>query len=367
MEFTNQAPTVPFHSALSYLSPRLQAILRSLPEPIKRVCQEIRLRKNLPLSITCPTGPYFFLPNGQVTANLQKDLRVVTPAELEETFGILCENSVYSHQNEIAQGFLSTRDGHRAGLCGTAVLENGRILSLRNLTSINLRFARDFPHCADALLCAPIWEGSRGLILAGEPSSGKTTLLRDLGSQLSQAARGKPLQVSIVDERGELSGPTGSIGLCDVLRGYHKAEGILQALRALSPQVILCDEVHTAAEISAMSEGMNSGCRMIVTVHASGVEDFLRRPACNELLRTGAFGHVAFLLGQTSVGKIQSIWKAEDLLHEMDRRNLRAHGGNFMGVSAISGPPRSGDPVEAKPAFSSAMGNCPALSGDSSA
>ena len=46
---------------------------------------------------------------------------------------------MFSHEQELREGYLRLEGGFRAGVCGTAVLEGGRVKSLRDITSLVFR------------------------------------------------------------------------------------------------------------------------------------------------------------------------------------------------------------------------------------
>jgi stage III sporulation protein AA len=261
---------------------------------------------------------------------------------MEESFRNLCSYSVYSHENEIRNGYITLSGGHRAGICGTAVLQSDSVSSVRGISSINLRISREIRGAADELLDR-IWDRlAGGLLLAGAPSSGKTTILRDLARQLSSGVRGNLKKVAVIDERGEIAGtycgvPQNDLGCCcDVLDGYPKAEGILLAVRTLSPDIILCDEIGSEREVGAVEQGLNTGVILIASIHAGSIEELVRRKQAIKLLRTGAFATVAQLDASKGPGKIAGIYKAGDLLAETGGVSAADFCGNALGIYGIA-------------------------------
>ncbi|MFR2562105.1 MAG: stage III sporulation protein AA, partial [Anaeromassilibacillus sp.] len=182
--------------------------------------------------------------------------------------------------------------------------------------SINIRIARQVYGCASAVLQAVGKNLREGVLIAGAPASGKTTILRDMARQLSSGLCGDVRKVAVVDERGELAGtyrgvPQNDLGpCCDVLDGYPKGEGILQAIRSLSPEFIICDELGGLADVEAAAQGLNAGVGMISSVHAGNVRELLRRQQAVSLLHTGAFGYVVLLEGSREPGRVAEVYKA---------------------------------------------------------
>lgn len=236
--------------------------------------------------------------------------------EIEASFRKICASSAYTHRNEIRSGFVTLPGGHRVGIVGTAVMEeSGRVAGMRDIYGLSFRVAREYPVPTGDLM-QKICEGERikNLLLAGPPCSGKTTVLRALAKDLSES-----VQVSVVDEREELFPSSRPVPVgCDVLRGYPKATGILQALRTLSPRVIVCDEIGTAEEVSAMLNGLRSGVSLLISAHAYSPKEILQRPPVRDLFVAGGIDLAAFL-DTVQVGTICNITEREDLCAEMYR------------------------------------------------
>lgn len=189
----------------------------------------------------------------------------------------------------IAQA-ISRRGGHRLGLCGTAIVREGKMTGMKELRSVCIRVARDFPGLAAGL---PDRLGTGSALILGPPGAGKTTLLRDLIRQISD---GKGEAVAVADQRGELfpalyqgyQFQTGS--RTDVLTGASKAEGMELLLRSMGPKWIAVDEITALEDCAAMEQCSYCGVRFLATAHAWSVEDLA--PAARytgRLLQTGMF------------------------------------------------------------------------------
>jgi len=294
-----------FDTAVSYLTDSVRKKLEYINTSQKESAREIRLLTGKPLQIVDRNGTKYITKEGKTSDKPDSTCYIVTKADIEESFRIICGYSVHTHQNEICNGFITLKGGHRAGLCGTAVTDGKGISSLKDISSINLRIARQIVGAAESILPSWVINDKRSLIIAGPPCSGKTTLLRDVARRLS--LQGK--RVSVVDERGELCAvyqgvPQNDLGnCCDVLNSYPKAVGVMTALRVMSPEVIVCDEIGGFEEAQEIKSGLNCGVRFILTAHCYDLESLVSRPQVKALLDSGEFGCVAFLQGGKLIGQ----------------------------------------------------------------
>lgn len=166
----------PFDSAAQGLCGSLRTILFQIPESVKEKAQEIRLRANRPVAVYTGKETYFVKEQGRLTQRFDRTLPIVSSQEILDSFHHCCSYSVYSHQHEIRQGFVTMAGGHRVGVCGTAVYEENRVSGIRDISSLNIRIAREVYGAADELLRELDKEMS-GLLIAGPPSSGKNNYL----------------------------------------------------------------------------------------------------------------------------------------------------------------------------------------------
>lgn len=283
--------------------------LLGLDSAIKAQAFDIRFRLGQPVAV-CGAQGAFFLGESGATRALTRGLPVVAAEEMEALFLQVCGQSVFSHQEEIRQGYINFGEGCRAGVCGTAVVEDGRVQSVRDITTIVFRIPRQRPGCGDRLfLEAGALTG--GVLVAGEPSSGKTTLLRDIARSLSMGKFAPSRRVAVLDQRGEIAGPW-DLGPCtDVLLGYPKAQGLDIALRMLSPETMVCDEL-APEDLPPLREAAFAGVQIVASVHAPP-EGLCSRPLCRRLLATGAFSVVAALTGRSRPGEIAWVKRIEEL------------------------------------------------------
>lgn len=279
-----------------YLPPLWMTALRRIPTAQTETIQEIRLRVGRPVGLSVPGGERFLATSG-MCALLQRDVLICSQEQLDGCFMRFCDQSVYAYEAELQQGFITIEGGIRVGVAGTAVGAPS-VRTVTRITSLCIRLPREHTGCAAPLL--PYIERDGRLystVLVGEPSSGKTTLLRDVAATL--AARG--YRVAVVDERGELGGAS-SLGGCDVLARYPKPIGIRQAIRTLAPQAVIFDELGDAEEVEAVAECANAGVAVICSMHGDAPEMVACRRTVQALVRGGVFDGWLFLAGRRTPG-----------------------------------------------------------------
>ncbi len=326
-----------FDSAARCTGAHIRRALLNLPENIKENTCEIRLRCGRPLMLNGLYGEVFVTSCGRESYIVTPSVMRVAISDVEECFKIVCGYSVHTHQNSICSGYVTVAGGHRAGIVGTAVASGGDITAVRDVSSINIRIAKEFKGIAENLHGRIKENGWKSVIIAGPPSSGKTTILRDLSRILSSESGGY-MKTVIIDEREEIAAccngiPQNDVGISsDVLSGYAKGEGIMIALRSLSPENIVLDEVGTEKEAEAIESGLNSGVNFFLSVHASDIKELFRRRQIVKLLNSGGFDAVVFLDSRENPSRITDYIAAGDVL---DKARRCADDNAFCGVSRI--------------------------------
>ena len=282
-----------FDKVLYALPERIKRVLSFLPYEIKTRVQEIRLRQNNPVCLTVDGKVLFVCKNSTVSSRVSEHQLYATAEELRLCLYLLCDNSVYMHENEIKNGYISLPGGSRAGVCG-AFGADGMLVSV---SSVNIRISHQVLGCATPIL--PHFNG--GMLIAGPPGSGKTTMLRDLIRQLSGGYYKSYLRVAVIDSRGELSGGYGGAALndlgenSDVLYMHDKALGTQIALRTMFPNVIAFDEIGTADELKSVIDCFNAGVSILTTAHCNDRYDLMRRSVTCEIIKSGAIKNIALL------------------------------------------------------------------------
>ncbi|NLN18691.1 MAG: stage III sporulation protein AA [Firmicutes bacterium] len=300
---------------LGYFPPTVRQALAKLPKDKRGQLEEIRLRCGRPVMVVSSTGDFFLGRNGQTVAADEGLLWHHRHAT--EFLEAITRASLYAVEDDVRAGFITLPGGHRVGFVGQAVLQHGRIQTMKHIASYNVRLARAVPGAADGVVPSLI-RGDRlfHTLIVSAPGCGKTTLLRDLTRQVSCGIASLGFsgrRVAVVDERSELAAcwrgiPQLDVGpRTDVLDGCPKAEGIMLVLRSMSPQVIVTDEVGSEADAAALEEALFAGVTLLVTAHGTSLEDVQRRPGLARLVRHGAFERLVVLSRKKGPGTIERI------------------------------------------------------------
>ena len=269
--------------------------------------EEIRLRSGRPVIIK--------LYNDEKVLN-----HIVTMDDMIETLANICENSIYSYQNQICNGFITVRGGHRVGLSGNVIIENNKIININYISSLNFRIARQIKGCSNKALRYIIDIENKNIyntIIVSPPGAGKTTLLRDAVRKISNGIDSiafNGLNIGMIDERGELAAmykgiAQNDVGMrTDVLSNVPKGIGMKMLIRSMAPKVIVADEIGSEEDVEAINQAVCSGIKGIFTAHGASIEDLMLNPALKELLKTHIFERIIFLSTKLEKGDIDRVY-----------------------------------------------------------
>ena len=298
-----------------YLSHELARIFLPQPDRFWSELQEIRLRIGRPLIAVAAGREHYFDVDGK-PCDIARSY-IPMRQDIEKTVSLISNFSMYAFTEELRGGYITVPGGHRVGLCGRVIAENGVIKTMRNLSALNFRLAHEIKGCADVIMRYIHGDNrTQNTMNISPPCCGKTTLLRDIIRQISDTGQA----VSVVDERSEIAGcymgvPQNDVGMrTDVLDGCPKAAGILLLLRAMSPKVVAVDEIGHASDAAAIDEAYGAGIHLICTVHGHDVKDAQSRPYISELISKKIF--TRYIVLRRPGGRA---WVYDEALHILKR------------------------------------------------
>lgn len=286
---------------LRILPGHIRTFINELPEGQIKELEEIRIRIERPIEIIARGRP-FFLPY------------VVKPDDAQKLLNKISNFSIYTLEEELRRGYITIPGGHRIGLAGKVILENGTVKAIRDVSSFNIRVAREKVGIADHLIPQIYDGGWLHTMIIGPPQTGKTTLLRDIGRIISQGRENIPSRkVGIVDERSEIAGSVHGVPQLtfgprvDVLDACPKAEGMMMMIRSMSPEVLIVDEIGRKEDCEAVLEAVNAGITLIITTHGHSLTEVRNRPILQPVLEMGIFERFIELGRGEAPGTIVSV------------------------------------------------------------
>ena len=303
-------------SFLQNFGGNLQQVIGLLEENFLKEIEEIRIRVNKPLLLFCKKKEYFIKRDGKITQNMEQAY-FPNSEDIRHTLEKASRYSMYAFSEEIKNGFLTIEGGHRIGIVGKVVVENGFIKTIQNISALNIRISHEIKGCADFALQYAVQKGKfYHTLLISPPACGKTTLLRDMVRQLSNGKKGLFLgqTVGVVDERGEIAGcyqgiAQNDIGIrTDVLDGCPKAEGMLMLIRSMAPRIIAVDEIGKQEDFLAIESIVNAGIQLLCTVHGNDLKEVKKRKILGEMLTDGVFHTIFVLSDRKKTGEIKNIY-----------------------------------------------------------
>jgi stage III sporulation protein AA len=309
------------NNIVPYLSPSIKEIILKMKVQYFKGLEEIRLRSGQPLLIKIGDKDYAVDEQGKIEDN-PKHGYVVSAEDIYRSVASISDNSLYAFEEEISRGFITIPGGHRVGLAGQVVMKGHELKTIKDFSGLAFRIAREVQDCSTEIISHiyPRDLEPVSTLFISAPRCGKTTILRDVARNLSQGtARGRGCNVVVIDERSELAGVyrgRAQMDLgprTDVLDACPKAQGMIMAIRSLSPHALITDEIGRREDIDAIKECSNAGVAVITSIHARNIEEAEKRPLLRELLATGAFEILVVLSRRRGPGTIDKIVRWDSL------------------------------------------------------
>lgn len=292
---------------LTKLPAEISEQLRRLPDQVLTNLEEIRIR----------TGNQVMICSGGTEYELDDRYGKKADNEiLHQVFNTMLNHSAYAYQEELSNGYITIEGGHRVGICGRVVMENGKVKTIKDISSVNIRRSREIIGVSDPCM-RYLMKGRDQIyntVIISPPKCGKTTLLRDMIRNFSDMGH----KVGVCDERSEISGmyhghPSYQLGMrTDVLDGCPKEKGMVMLIRSMAPDIIATDEIGKKEDCYAIEAAVCAGINLLTTIHGNTYEDLIHS-GIGEMVTAGVFERLIFLSNLPATGSISSI---------RDHRNL---------------------------------------------
>ena len=283
-------------------------ILKILPRSISSLIDTDKINSLQEMRIRCNRQAILKYDNEERIMNFIPNEREIT-----QILQMLCENSIYSYQAQICNGFITLQGGHRVGIMGNVAMKDGKISNINYISSLNFRITKEIIGASENIINDVLEKNGNinNTLIISKPGYGKTTILRDLIRVLSKIG----YTISLIDERGENAAmykgiPHNDVGLrTDIMDNVTKSLGMKIAVRTMSPQIICADEIGTKDDIEAINYGICSGVKGIFSAHANSIEELIRNENLKKLYEQRLFERLIFL---EKMGKVKEIYELKD-------------------------------------------------------
>lgn len=279
------------------------AITKDFPE---EYVYELRIRKNKPLQVNFK-GRLFELV---INDGMKNEIYYSTEDLISYIISVATKQSLYAYIDQIKNGYISTDNGVRIGLCGTAVYENDNLMMINKISSLNIRFGHKIQGVSNEIIKYLIDEtGIKNTLIISPPGAGKTTMLRDIIQKLSDEYNTE--NILVADERFELAGFSQEIYIgknVDVISGSNKYFAFNHSLKVMNPTIIATDEISEIYDMQSIAYAIKSGVSVIATAHANGIDDIKNKKSFSELMSSGYFERFIVLSKRNGVGTIEGVF-----------------------------------------------------------
>lgn len=264
---------------------------------------EIRIRVNQPVVIKYGTA--YYIGKSGITESKQNAI-YSTQSMIKDIVFSACQHSIYAHNEELKQGYVTLTNGVRIGICGEIVWDNDVIKTIKNFTSINIRIPHSIPKCSLNIIPYVFDNALHNTLILSPPGAGKTTMLNDLGRQIGSL--GLAENILVVDERKEIARDLECVENIDIYQNCSKTFGIINGIRTMAPDVILLDELITTTDINSLNFAISSGVVFIATTHCASMAELDKKPIFRPILDLGVFDRFVVLSKRLGPGTIEGVF-----------------------------------------------------------
>jgi len=299
-----------------YLCEDIRNLLSNIDSDIADSIEEIRLRAGKPVIVQNYNNEWFLDKKGQL-AKEAKNPYIPRQEEILKTLELMSENSIYAFQDEIKNGFITLRGGHRVGIAGRVVLDGGSVKNIKDISGLNIRISKEIKGCARKIMKFVINKNQvLNTLIISPPQCGKTTMLRDIARILSNGCdemNFKGIKVGVVDERSEIGAcyrgiPQNDLGIrTDVLDACPKSIGMIMMIRSMSPQVIITDEIGNKGDKDSILSVFNAGVKIITSAHGYNITEMKSRREVIGLMEEKVFERYIVLSNAKGPGTLAEV------------------------------------------------------------
>lgn len=266
---------------------------------------EIRMRVNQKLIIVIKNKKYYLKTDNN-------EFVIVTKLMIDNFIRRASENSLYAYNDSVINGFLTLANGIRIGIGGYVVFENGKINTIKNFQSLNIRIPHTIRNCSLLAYDFLTTDSVKNTLIISAPGSGKTTFIRDYVYQLCQHNVSK--NILIVDERNEICSVVNGEpkidlgGFCDIYTNCTKKYAFQNGIRSMSPDVIVTDELDLEKDLDCIVEAINCGVNVVATIHAKDINQLKKKKGFDRVLDEKFFSRFVVLTNTEGPGTLANIY-----------------------------------------------------------
>lgn len=273
---------------------------------------EIRLRVNKPIIVSVKNKKYYLGERGFTS---KENAIVCDYSTIQSIVYKMCENSVYSVNDYIKNGYITLHGGIRVGLSGEVVSENDKVTTIKNFQGLNIRIPHLIEGCSELALDYILSDKFCNTLILSPPGAGKTTFIRDIIFQLSK--RQFCYNVLVADERNEIISLTNGEadfdlgGFTDVYTNCTKEFAIKKGIRSMNPDIIVCDEIDIDKDLQTIIDATNCGVKVLCTIHCDNINQLKMKKNFDFILNNKLFERYIFLSCADGPGTLTTIYDSK--------------------------------------------------------